>query len=416
MIGVLMFLNSRGDVVLSRTFRDGYSVRGLAEGFRNQLISTKVVDRSPINIVDGVCYVHVRFHDMYLVLVSNGNVNCFTCLQYALQLLDICNVYFENVEEDTLKDNFVALQQLIDETMDFGYPQTTEVVLLKSFLNAKGIDITLMKKPQESQRVTARMTKKMPWREKGLWYRANDLFVDVFEELHVLVTQTGQVLENSAVGRMVVKNFLSGMPECQLVLHDNFAPEDAFYHPCVQVTPGRGINFVPVDGVFVLMWYRTAMHSPPPLKVLHARVKEVSKTRTEMEFGLKCEMPDGMCCTEVEVRVPCPANTADVRVNVERGSARFDGVKHAIIWKLPTVTQKDAEMLLSAEIVLLASTLAQSDQMWSRPPIKISFSTPSRALSGFHVKELRVEEPELRYTPSKWIRYATKAGQYEWRL
>ncbi|KAF8290778.1 putative clathrin coat assembly protein [Trypanosoma cruzi] len=416
MIGVLMFLNSRGDVALSRTFRDGFSVRGLAESFRNRLISTSEVERSPINILDDLCYVHVRYRDVYVVLVSDGNTNCFACFQYLLQLLEVCQAYLDTISEETLKDNFVALQQLIDETMDFGYPQTMEAELLKTFIGVKGINIALMKKPEQSERVTARLTGKMPWRKRDLFYRVNEIFIDVSEELYVLVSQRGQVLESNVVGSVMVKNFLSGMPECQIELNDDFNLNDASYHPCVSLQADRTISFVPLDGKFLLMRYRAALASSPPLKVLHTHIREVSKTRTEIDFGLKCDIKEGMRCDDVEIRIPCPENTADVNLSVARGRVQFDGVQHAVIWKLPTLSQNDEELLLTAEIVLLAPTIATSEQVWSRPPIKISFTTPSHVLSGFRVKELRVEEPLLRYSASKWVRYLTTTGQYEWRL
>jgi len=59
MIAVLLFLNSRGDTILSRSFRDGYSIRLLADSFRDELITTGKVDRSPINILGKMCYVHL---------------------------------------------------------------------------------------------------------------------------------------------------------------------------------------------------------------------------------------------------------------------------------------------------------------------------------------------------------------------
>ncbi|ESL09456.1 clathrin coat assembly protein [Trypanosoma rangeli SC58] len=416
MIGVLLFLNSRGDVVLSRTFRDGFSVRSLAESFRNRLLSTGMVDRSPINIVDGLCFVHVRFHDLYVALVSDGNNNCFACFQYMLHLLEVCHAYLGDISEETLKEKFVVLQEFIDETMDFGYPQTTETGLLQTFIGTKGFDIARMKRPAEAERVTTRLTGKKPWRNSGLWYRVNEIFLDVVEKLYVLVSHTGQVLESNVAGRVVVKSFLSGMPECRLVLKDDVSQYDVSYHACVSVQTDRTLVFVPLDGMFLLMQYRAALTAPPPLKVLHTRFTEVSKTRTEVEFGLKCEIAAGMRCNEVEVRIPCPENTADVKVCVARGHAQFDGVLHAVIWTLPSVLQKDEEMQLTAEIVLIAPTIATSEKIWARPPIKISFTTPSHALSGFEVKELQVEEPLLRYTPSKWVRYSTTAGQYEWRL
>lgn len=41
--------------------------------------------------------------------------------------------YFESVEEESIRDNFVMVYELLDEMVDFGYPQNTETVLLKEF-------------------------------------------------------------------------------------------------------------------------------------------------------------------------------------------------------------------------------------------------------------------------------------------
>ena len=35
--------------------------------------------------------------------------------------------YFKELEEESIKDNFVITYELLDEMMDNGYPQTTEV-------------------------------------------------------------------------------------------------------------------------------------------------------------------------------------------------------------------------------------------------------------------------------------------------
>ena len=39
--------------------------------------------------------------------------------------------YFRELEEESIRDNFVLLYELLDELMDFGYPQTTEGKILK---------------------------------------------------------------------------------------------------------------------------------------------------------------------------------------------------------------------------------------------------------------------------------------------
>ena len=39
--------------------------------------------------------------------------------------------YFKDVEEESIRDNFVIVYELLDELVDFGYPQTTDGKILQ---------------------------------------------------------------------------------------------------------------------------------------------------------------------------------------------------------------------------------------------------------------------------------------------
>jgi AP-1 complex subunit mu len=39
--------------------------------------------------------------------------------------------YFGELEEESIRDNFVVTYELLDEVMDFGYPQVSETKILK---------------------------------------------------------------------------------------------------------------------------------------------------------------------------------------------------------------------------------------------------------------------------------------------
>ena len=43
--------------------------------------------------------------------------------------------YFKEMEEESIRDNFVIIYELLDELMDFGYPQTTESKILQEWAN-----------------------------------------------------------------------------------------------------------------------------------------------------------------------------------------------------------------------------------------------------------------------------------------
>ena len=42
------------------------------------------------------------------------------------------------MEEESIRDNFVVIYELLDEVMDFGWPQVTETKILKEFIMQVG--------------------------------------------------------------------------------------------------------------------------------------------------------------------------------------------------------------------------------------------------------------------------------------
>lgn len=45
--------------------------------------------------------------------------------------MEVFTEYFKELEEESIRDNFVVIYELLDEMMDFGYPQTTETKILQ---------------------------------------------------------------------------------------------------------------------------------------------------------------------------------------------------------------------------------------------------------------------------------------------
>ena len=46
--------------------------------------------------------------------------------------------YFKDVEEESIRDNFVICYELMDELVDFGYPQTTDGKILQEYITQEG--------------------------------------------------------------------------------------------------------------------------------------------------------------------------------------------------------------------------------------------------------------------------------------
>ncbi|EPY27226.1 AP-2 complex subunit mu-1 [Strigomonas culicis] len=442
MIGALLLLNSRGDVILSRTFREGYSVRVLAESFRNEMIATKKHARSPINIINHLCYIHMDLSDLFLVLVSNANVNCLCAVQFGIRLLQLIVAYFRKIDETTLKQNFVVLQALIDEAVDYGYPQITDSEAFQDFITPSGINENSIKMAPKAEVISKKLTGEVPWRNDGLIYRVNEMFIDVLEDINLLMSPSGEILQSDVIGRIVVNNFLSGMPQCNLILNrraygdsnatDSESPiepvervsglnaaklEDVTFHTCVRLNKfdeAQNISFIPPDGEFTLMSYCAKMDVRPPMSITSVHVQEASKTRIVIEFVLKCNS-DEQESTDISVRIPCPTNTASAKPKVSRGKAVYTAKEGCIVWTIPKMRSGE-EHSFSCEVIQIAPTNESSVSLWARPLINIKFKCVSKSLTGLHIDELRVHEPVFFYQPNKWIRYTTQAGQYECRI
>ena len=45
--------------------------------------------------------------------------------------------YFGGLDEESIRDNFVVIYELMDETLDFGYPQSLDAKILREFITQK---------------------------------------------------------------------------------------------------------------------------------------------------------------------------------------------------------------------------------------------------------------------------------------
>ena len=52
--------------------------------------------------------------------------------------------YFKEVEEESIRDNFVICYELLDELVDFGYPQTTDAKILQEYITQVTIKLIIL--------------------------------------------------------------------------------------------------------------------------------------------------------------------------------------------------------------------------------------------------------------------------------
>lgn len=299
------------------------------------------------------------------------------------------------------------------------------------YITTEGVKSSIANSPADSSRITMQATGALSWRRADIKYRKNEAFVDVIEDVNLLMSATGTVLRADVNGQIIMGAYLSGMPECKFGLNDRLLLDDATgrtkatraaagsvtledcqFHQCVKLgrfDADRTISFVPPDGEFELMRYRATENINLPFKV-HPIVREVGTTKVEYSVAIKANFGSKLFATNVVVRIPTPLNTAKITERTSQGRAKYEPEQNNIVWKIARFSGQ-SEYVLTAEATLTSMT---HQKAWSRPPLSLSFSLLMFTSSGLLVRYLKVFE-KSNYSSVKWVRYMTRAGSYEIR-
>lgn len=297
--------------------------------------------------------------------------------------------------------------------------------------------------PTDTTKITMQATGAQSWRRGDIKYRKNEAFVDVIEDVNLLMSATGTILRADVSGQIVMRAYLTGTPECKFGLNDQLllnqvggtsygeignkdgtrkatkaaagsvTLEDCQFHQCVQLgkfDQDRTISFIPPDGEFELMRYRATENVNLPFKV-QAIVREVGTTKVEYSVAIKANYGSKLFATNVVIRIPTPLNTASITQRTTQGKAKYEPENNCIMWKIARFVG-GSEYVLSAEAALTSMT---NQKVWSRPPLSVNFSLLMFTSSGLLVRYLKVFE-KGNYSSVKWVRYLTRGGNYEVRF
>uniref|UniRef100_A0AAQ4R0M3 MHD domain-containing protein n=1 Tax=Gasterosteus aculeatus aculeatus TaxID=481459 RepID=A0AAQ4R0M3_GASAC len=352
MIGGLFIYNHKGEVLISRVYRDDIG-RNAVDAFRVNVIHARQQVRSPVTNIARTSFFHVKRSNIWLAAVTKQNVNAAMVFEFLYKMCDVMTAYFGKISEENIKNNFVLIYELLDEILDFGYPQNSETGALKTFITQQGIK---GQTKEEQSQITSQVTGQIGWRREGIKYRRNELFLDVLESVNLLMSPQGQVLSAHVSGRVVMKSYLSGMPECKFGMNDKI------------VIDKQGKGGASDDAG---KRYRTTKDIILPFRVIPL-VREVGRTKLEVKVVIKSNFKPSLLAQKIEVRIPTPLNTSGVQVICMKGKAKYKASENAIVWKIKRMAGMK-ESQISAEIELLPTN---DKKKWARPPISMNFEVP----------------------------------------
>eukprot|EP00294_Goniomonas_avonlea_P008775 CAMPEP_0114548486 /NCGR_PEP_ID=MMETSP0114-20121206/5005_1 /TAXON_ID=31324 /ORGANISM="Goniomonas sp, Strain m" /LENGTH=417 /DNA_ID=CAMNT_0001733075 /DNA_START=13 /DNA_END=1263 /DNA_ORIENTATION=+ len=411
----VFIIDLKGKVIISRNFR-GDIPMNCAERFASLIIDEEDEARPPVFVDHGVTYCYVKQNNLYLLAVTQRNSNATLLFLFLYHLVAVFKEYFRELEEESIRDNFVIIYELLDEMMDWGYPQTTDCKILQEYITTESHKMAAVAKPPVA------VTGAVSWRSEGIKYRKNEIFLDVVESVNLLVASNGTLLRSEIVGALKMRSYLSGMPELKLGLNDkllfeasgrNVAKgkavemEDIKFHQCVRLPRfenDRTISFVPPDGEFELMSYRLSTQVRP-LIWIEAVVEPYSHSRIEYMIKAKSQFKARSMANSVEICIPVPPDADSPYFKASIGTARYAPEKDCIIWSIKQFPGQK-EFLMRAHLGLPSIS---STDVKQRPPITVKFEIPYFTVSGIQVRYLKIME-KSGYQALPWVRYITQNG------
>lgn len=413
-------LDLKGKVLICRNYKGDVDMSEIDHFFTLLMEQEEEGLLCPVMSHGSVHFLWIKHSNLYLVATTNKNSNASLVYSFLYKLVEVFTEYFKELEEESIQDNFVVVYELLDELMDFGFPQTTDSKILQEYITQQGNKLEVAK-----TKVPTTVTNAVSWRSEGIKYKKNEVFIDVIESINVLVNANGSVMSSDIVGSIKLKTMLSGMPELRLGLNDRvlFAltgrdkgktvtMEDVKFHQCVRLSRFEGdrtISFIPPDGESELMSYRINTHVKP-LIWIESVIEKFSHSRVEIMVKAKGQFKKQSVANNVEIHVPVPSDADSPKFKTSTGHAKYLPEKNLVVWSVRSFPG-GKEFLMRAHFGLPS---VEKDEMEGKPPITVKFEIPYFTVSGIQVRYMKIIE-KSGYQALPWVRYITQSGDYQLR-
>ena len=438
MLSQFFILSSHGDMLIFRDYK-GNIVRGTAEIFYRRIKNYKMMVAPPIFNVEGTHFLHIVKSGLYFVCTTTSNVPPVFVLELLVRIASVCKDFCGALDEESIRSNFSLIYEVLDEILDFGYPQSTSVEGLKPYIfnEAKeSKDPALGLIPAGAARVFGAEKRSVPGSAANQSVistrnqrvsNKNEIFVDVLETLTVLIGANNSLIQIAIDGRIRVKNFLSESSLVRITLNDNIYTgikgsvstllDNVTYHEVInqeEFEESGTLLFTPPDGECDIIKYQRSDGIDLPF-LIHPFIEDVDQKEIEVDIKLECCVPNTFHATNVSLTFAVPKATVSVSHPVNSGlfTYEYNASSKTVLWNIRKMQGKTS---LHAKFKLTVSTKTHYTTK-EIGPIHLEFEFPMYVCSKLKVTSLKVSEAANSvHTPMRWIRYITHTDSYVKRI
>ncbi|GBG90153.1 hypothetical protein CBR_g50247 [Chara braunii] len=410
----IFIMSDLGEVMFEKHYQGKAVDRSICDWYWSELVRAQSHRELPSVMVSPTHYVmHVRREDITFLACAELETSPLLAIEFLNRVADILEEYMGELHEDSLKDNFVIVYQLLDEMMDGGIPLTTESNVLKEMivppnLMARMMSVVIGEPPSSVTGVVPpSVASTVPWRAAQVKHVSNEIFLDLVEEMEVSMDREGVLSLCHVYGSIEATSRLSGMPEIIVRFHNPSIIENVRFHPCVRIVNwerDRLLSFLPPDGPFKLMSYRVKNLVNVPVYVKPQTTYQSGEGRLQVTVGIKHDT--GKPIENMTVTAPLPNATSSAEVETNHGSAEYRSATRTCLWTIGRIP-RDKVPSLTVTFKLMDGV----DKPTDRPIMNAGFKIGGTALSGLKIDSIDVLNED--YKPYKGVRAVTTAGCFE---
>ena len=432
-ISQLFILSRRGDSIIYRDFR-----RDIKKSndifFRNVNFYTEEEIAPPFFNVEGINFIYIKTEDLYIVISTLDNSSPNYYLEILDRLIKVIKDHIGDLTEETIRKNFVLIYEIIDEMIDFGYPQLSDTEQVKQFVFTE--PIVELKNINTLKEMFNRNIKSNENAKKSITVTndsksKNEIYVDVIEKVSCLFSRNGTILSSGIDGCIKMKSYLKNSPELKIVLSDDVIigktsfsagrMELAGYNFCAGVRARdfesqRTLYIIPPEGEFILMNYRINNEFAPPFRIY--TIIEESDYKLELKLKLFANFSNKTKAGNIVIKFNAPKETQSVYFNLPKElkdihKVDYNQHEHLCTWNVPKIVG-GSENTLDVKFTLQVN----KPNLFRKElgPINIDFEIPNHNISHMQIKELKVMSNDSKYNAMRWVRIFTRAKSYVSRI
>ncbi|CAJ0768733.1 10249_t:CDS:2, partial [Entrophospora sp. SA101] len=345
--------------------------------------------------VDGVQILFTNVQGLYFACTTKFNVSPFMVYELLDRIVALIKEFCGVLSEESIRLNSSLVYELLNEVIDYGYPQTTITNQLINYVYEDQVSVkreniitnSLAKLKSSGTILGSSGSKPITYgRLDNKNTRQNEVFVDIIERL--------------------VATFSSNV--CDEDEHYGITLDDYKFHDSVDFT----------EREFIAMSYRVSGDFGLPFRVFPS-ISDISddSNRIDVTIRVRADIPDNFIVNKCLVIIPVPRATLSVSNENLDGSidqsAQYDNQLRKVIW---TIVKFKGGTEQSIKIKITGIKSLSPVSLLEMGPISLEFDIPNYTCSNIQIHRLKVYENNNLSLPQRWVRYSTISESYIFRI